>query len=55
MRWLFPYFGRLFARQTVEISLLTDREKLRTRLGRPFAVDELTIGMSNETFLAAHP
>ena len=55
MRWLYPYFGRLFARQTVEVSLLTDREKLRARLGRPFDVDELTIGMSNETFLAAHP
>ena len=55
MRWLYPYFGRLFARQTVEISLLTDREKLRARLDRPFNVDELTIGMSNETFLAAHP
>jgi len=55
MRWLYPYFGRLFAHQTAEISLLTDREKLRARLGRPFDVDELTIGMSNETFLAAHP
>lgn len=55
MRWLYPYFGRLVARQTAEISLLTDREKLRARLGRPFDVDELTIGMSNETFLAAHP
>jgi hypothetical protein len=55
MRWLYPYFGRLFARQTVEISLLTDREKLRARLSRPFDVDELTVGMSNETFLAAHP
>jgi hypothetical protein len=55
MRWLYPYFGRLVARQTAEIGLLTDREKLRSRLGRPFDVDELTIGMSNETFLAAHP
>ena len=55
MRWLYPYFGRLFARQTVEISLLTDREKLRARLGRPFDVDELTIGMAGETFMAAHP
>jgi hypothetical protein len=26
-----------------------------SRLVRPFDVDELTIGMSNETFLAAHP
>ena len=55
MRWLYPYFGRLFARQTVEISLLTDREKLRARLARPFDVDELTIGIAGETFLAAHP
>jgi hypothetical protein len=55
MRWLYPYFGRLVARQTVEISLLTDRHKLRARLGRPFDVDELTIGMPGETFLAARP
>jgi hypothetical protein len=55
MRWLYPYFGRLVARQTAEVSLLTDRKKLRSRLGRPFDVDELTIGMSNETFLAAQP
>ena len=55
MRWLYPYFGRLVARQTVEVSLLTDREKLRDRLGRPFDVDELTIGMAGETFMAAHP
>jgi hypothetical protein len=55
MRWLYPYFARLFARQTVEISLLTDREKLCARLGRPFDVDEFTIGNPNETFLAAHP
>ena len=55
MRWLYPYFGRLVARQTAEISLLTDREKLRARLGRPFDVNELTIGMAGETFLAAHP
>ena len=55
MRWLYPYFGRLFARQTVEISLLTDREKLRAPSRPAFDVDELTIGMSNETFLAAYP
>lgn len=55
MRWLYPYFGRLFARQTVEINLLTDREKLRARLARPFDVDELTVGMTGETFMAAHP
>jgi len=55
MRWLYPRFGRLFARQTAEISLLTDRDKLRARLGRPFDVDELTVGISNETFMAAQP
>jgi hypothetical protein len=55
MRWLYPRFGRLFARQTFEISLLTDRDKLHARLDRPFDVDALTAGLSNETFLAAHP
>ena len=55
MRWLYPYFGRLFARQTVEISLLTDREKLHARLDQPFDVERLTAGQPNETFLAAHP
>jgi hypothetical protein len=55
MRWLYPRFGRLFARQTFEISLLTDPDTLHARLDRPFDVDELTAGLSNETFLAAHP
>jgi hypothetical protein len=55
MRWLYPRFGRLFARQTAEISLLTDPDKLHTRLDQPFDVEELTAGLSNETFLAAHP
>jgi hypothetical protein len=55
MRWLYPIFGRLFARQTAEISLLVDREKLRVRLDQPFDVDQLTADLSNETFLAAHP
>jgi hypothetical protein len=55
MRWLYPCFGRLFARQTAEISLLTDSEKLRARLDEPFDVDQLTADLSNETFLAAHP
>jgi hypothetical protein len=55
MRWLYPRFGRFFARQTAEISLLTDREELRARLDRPFDVDELASGLSNETFVAAHP
>jgi hypothetical protein len=53
MRWLYPRLGRLFARQTAEISLLTDREQFRARLDRPFDVDELSAGLS--TFLAAHP
>ena len=55
MRWLYPRIGRLFARQTYEISLLTDREKLHARLDRPFDIDELTVDLSNETFVAAHP
>ena len=55
MRRLYPRIGRLFARQTFEISLLTDREHLHARLDRPFDVEQLTAGLSNETFLAAHP
>jgi len=55
MRWLYPRFGRLFARQTAEISLLVDPKRLRARLDRPFDVDELTATLSNETYLAAHP
>jgi hypothetical protein len=55
MRWLYPRFGRLFARQTAEISLLTDPEELHARLDRPFDVEELTAGLTNETFVAAHP
>jgi hypothetical protein len=55
MRWLYPRFGRLFARQTAEISLLTDPKELHALLDRPFDVEELSAGLSNETFLAAHP
>jgi len=55
MRWLYPRIGRLFARQTVELSLLTDPKKLHARLDRPFDVAGLAAGLSNETFLAAHP
>jgi hypothetical protein len=55
MRWLYPLFGRLFARQTAEISLLIDREKLRARLDAPFDVEELAARVPNETFVAAHP
>jgi hypothetical protein len=55
MRRLYPRIGRLFARQTAEISLLTDREELHARLDRPFDVEEFAAGLSNETFVAAHP
>jgi hypothetical protein len=55
MRWLYPRIGRLIARQTAEISLLTDPEELHGRLDRPFNVEELSSGLSNETYLAAHP
>ena len=55
MRRLYPRIARLFARQTYEISLLTDREQLHARLDRPFDVEELTADLSNETFLATHP
>jgi hypothetical protein len=55
MRRFYPLIGRLFARQTAEISLLIDPEKLRARLDRPFNVDELTAGLDNETYLVAHP
>jgi hypothetical protein len=55
MRRLYPRIGRLFARTTFEISLLTDRKELHALLDRAFDVGELTAGLSNETFLAAHP
>ncbi|OBF49486.1 hypothetical protein A5787_00620 [Mycobacterium sp. 852002-50816_SCH5313054-b] len=55
MRWLYPIFGRLFARQTAEISLLTDPAKLHARLREPFDVDGLVAGVPNETFVAARP
>jgi hypothetical protein len=55
MRRLYPRIGRLFARQTFEISLLTDRQALHDRLDRPFDVEELSAGLLHETFLAAHP
>ena len=55
MRRLYPRNGRLFARQTFEISLLTDREELHSLLDRPFDVNALSAGLSDETFLAAHP
>lgn len=55
MRWLYPRIGRIFARQTAEISLLIDPDNLRARLHRPFVVEELTAGLSNETYLVTHP
>lgn len=55
MRRAYPLIGRLFARQTAEISLLIDPAKLHARLDRPFNVDELTAGLDNETYLIAHP
>jgi hypothetical protein len=55
MRWLYPRVGRLSARETAEISLLIDPKKLHARLDEPFDVDQLTAGLPNETFLAAHP
>jgi hypothetical protein len=55
MRWLYPRIARLFARQTYEISLLTDTERLHARLDKPFDLDELTANLSNETYLAARP
>ena len=55
MRWLYPRIARLFARQTAEISLLVDTEQFRARLDRPFDVEELTAGLSNETYLVTHP
>lgn len=55
MRRLYPRIARVFARQTVEISLLVDPKTLRARLDRPFDVDKLTDGLGNETFLVTHP
>ena len=55
MRRLYPLLGRVFARQTAEISLLLDPAKLRARLARPFDVEDLTSGLDNETYLVTHP
>ncbi|BDB44747.1 MULTISPECIES: hypothetical protein [Mycobacterium] len=55
MRRIYPMIGRLFARQTAEISLLVDPKALHARLDRPFDVEELRAGLSNETYLLAHP
>jgi hypothetical protein len=45
----------LFARRTAEFSLVVDGEKLRARIDQPFDVEQLTAGLTNETFLAALP
>lgn len=55
MRRIYPFIGRLFARQTAEISLLIDSKALHARLDRPFNVEELTAGLNNETYLVTHP
>jgi len=55
MRRLYPLIGRLFARQTYELSLLIDRQELNAVLDKPFDVDELAAGLPNELYLAAHP
>lgn len=55
MRRLYPLIGRLFARQTAEISLLFDPAKLRARFDRPFDLEELAAGLSNDACVAAYP
>lgn len=55
MRRLYPMIGRLFARQTAELNLLLDTAELRARLNRPFVIEELTAGLSNETYVVTHP
>ncbi len=55
MRRIYPLIGRMFARQTAEISLLIDPKALHTRLDRPFNVEDLTADLGNETYLVTHP
>ncbi|HEY7051829.1 MAG TPA: hypothetical protein VH496_06795 [Mycobacterium sp.] len=55
MRRIYPFIGRLFARQTAEIGLLIDAKELHARLDRPFEVEELTAGLGNETYCVTHP
>jgi hypothetical protein len=55
MRRLYPFIGRMFARQTAEISRLIDPKALRDRLDRPFDIAQLTSGLPGAVFLAAHP
>jgi NAD(P)-dependent dehydrogenase (short-subunit alcohol dehydrogenase family) len=39
----------------IELGPEVDERRLHARLDLPFDVEELTAGLSNETFLAAHP
>lgn len=55
MRRLYPIVGRMFARQTSEITELVDPARLFARFDRPFDVDELTAGLRNETYLVTQP
>ena len=55
MRRLYPMIGRVLARQTDEILQLVDRDGLFARFDRPFDVDALTAGLSNETYLITQP
>lgn len=55
MRRLYPYVLRLFVRQTAEVSVLVDAQRLATLIEQPFDVERLSAGLPNETFLAAHP
>ncbi|WP_292989320.1 hypothetical protein [Mycobacterium sp.] len=55
MRRIYPYIGRLFARQTAEISLLIDPAALHARLDRPFRIEDLADGLKNETYCVTHP
>lgn len=52
---LHPHLGRLFARQTPEISQLADREQLHALLNRPFDVEAPSADLPHRTLLAAHP
>ena len=55
MRRLYPLIGRVLARQTTEILLLTDSKALDAEFRRPFDLDELSAQASSATFVAAHP
>jgi hypothetical protein len=46
-RRIYPFIGRIFARQTAEISVLIHPKALGARLDRPFEVEEPTAGLNN--------